>query len=581
MKGYNHAERSDYISTSALLPKTHSNIRKTSRTMTSKLSAIADHARHRSDCLPKMASKPFKMLLWALILIGIATRLSPLIDFDHRLFWQYMTEDGYLVQTVARNMALGLGMSTANGAIPTNGVQPLATFLYAGLYFISGGSKVGGIVLVTLFSVVVSAVFAYYAYKVATRIFSSLKHGRELAIISAVLWFAAPHIIRHSMNGLETGLYWAMILFTVDYYLTNISDGTQSLTFRQRLVLGLLLGLTFLARNDAVFFIGGLLLAHLLLGDDKAGGGRRHRLIDCLVAGPISLLVASPWLISNYARFGSIIPISGISESRGAHFGQNLSLIPANLFDSAFIYTPIPGSIQHTVPVILISIICVPLAVLGFWFFAARLTLSSRRFFLASLIFAAGLSIYYGLFFCAPHFLQRYLSPLSPFLWFATSATTLLLLNMLFRTFEGIHRAAFSLVLVLTLGAAAFAYSDFVRGYAKGTAQEHEQVVKWVQKNVSDLQWVGAPQSGTLGFFHDRTVNLDGKVNPDALRSILEKGDVLEYARNSKINYIADWYGMADWVKMKSDPQFANEFEVVVRDEQLNLGVLRRIKPVK
>ena len=108
----------------------------------------------------------------------------------------------------------------------------------------------------------------------------------------------------------------------------------------------------------------------------------------------------------------------------------------------------------------------------------------------------------------------------------------------------------------------------------------HRQVVKWVQGNVSELHWVGAPQTGTLGFFHDRTINLDGKVNPYALRAILEKGNVLEYVRNSEIDYIADWYGMADWVKMKSDPQFAKEFEVVVRDEQANLGVLRRVHPV-
>jgi hypothetical protein len=549
--------------------------------MNSKISAMTDHARLRSDGWPRMASKPFKILLWALILIGIAARLSPLIDFDHRLFWQYMTEDGYLVQTVARNMAIGLGMSTANGTIPTNGVQPLATFLYAALYFISGGSKLGGIVLVTLLSTFVSIVSGYYLYKVAARIFSSLKHGHELAIASTALWFTAPHIIRHSMNGLETGLYWTMILFTFNYYLARISDGSQSFELRQRLILGLLLGLTFLARNDAVFLIGSLLLAHLLTGGDKAGGGYRHRLIDCLVAGATSLLVASPWLMSNYARFGSIIPISGISESRGAHFGQNLALLPANLFDSAFIYTPVPVSIQHTAPVILISIICVPLSVLGFWFFAGKLTLSSRRFFLASLIFAAGLSTYYGLFFGAPHFLQRYFSPLIPFLWIATCATVFFLLNMLFRTFEGIHRAAFSLVLVLTFGAAAFFYTDFARGYAKGTAQEHEQVVKWIQKDVPELQWVGAPQSGTLGFFHDRTINLDGKVNPDALHAILKQGNVLEYVRNSKIDYIADWYGMAGWVKMKSDPEFANEFKVIVEDKKLNLAVLRRIEPVK
>jgi hypothetical protein len=213
-----------------------------------------------------------------LILVGVAARLFPFTDLDERLFWQYITEDGYLLQTVARNMAIGLGMSTAEGTIPTNGVQPLAAFLYAALHFISGGSKKSGIELVTLFSVLVSVGSGYFAYKVASRVFAVLRHGRELAMVSAALWFAAPHTITHSMNGLETGIYIFAILFTLNYYLAAISGDSPPFTLRQRLLLGLLMGFTFLARNDAVFFIGGLLLAHLVVGDEKAGGGIRHRL---------------------------------------------------------------------------------------------------------------------------------------------------------------------------------------------------------------------------------------------------------------------------------------------------------------
>jgi len=549
--------------------------------MITRLSSIAEQARFKSDGLPKTVSNSLKICVWVLILVGFAARLIPFVDLNERLFWQYMTEDGYLLQTVARNISIGLGMSVAEGTQHTNGVQPLATYLYAALHFIAGGSKKEGIALVTLFSVLVSVGAGYYAYKVASRVFTSIRHGRELAIVTATLWFAAPHTIRHSMNGLETGIYFFAILFTFNYYLTAISDDSRPFTLRKRLALGLLMGFTFLARNDAVFFIGGVLLAHLVVGDEKVGGGHRHRFIDSLIVGIVSLLVASPWLINNYALFGSIVPISGIAESRNAHFGQNLTGIPAQLFTSTFLFAPIPGSISRTPLVILMSITSVTLSFAGFWMFSAKLTLLSRRFFLGSLIFAVGISSYYGIFFGAPHFLARYLYPLSPLLWIATTATTFFLLNLLFRTYEGVHRIAFFIVLILTFGAATFAYTDFARGYAKGTSQAHRQVVKWVQENVPESQWVGAAQTGTLGFFHDRTINLDGKVNPIALRAILEKGNVLEYVRNSEINYIADWYGMADWVKIKSDPQFAKDFEVVIRDEQSNLGVLRRVHPAE
>ena len=35
--------------------------------------------------------------------------------------------------------------------------------------------------------------------------------------------------------------------------------------------------------------------------------------------------------------------------------------------------------------------------------------------------------------------------------------------------------------------------------------------VRWVDANVPDDVWVGARQTGTLGFFHDRTLGLDGQ----------------------------------------------------------------------
>ena len=107
----------------------------------------------------------------------------------------------------------------------------------------------------------------------------------------------------------------------------------------------------------------------------------------------------------------------------------------------------------------------------------------------------------------------------------------------------------------------------------------HKQVVDWVQTNVPAQVWVGAVQTGTLGYFHNRTINLDGKVNPEALRVLLREGHILNYVLDSKIDYIADWVGMADWVNIKGSPRFGREFEVAVKNESLNLAVLRRVEP--
>ena len=109
--------------------------------------------------------------------------------------------------------------------------------------------------------------------------------------------------------------------------------------------------------------------------------------------------------------------------------------------------------------------------------------------------------------------------------------------------------------------------------YPGVNVQGHSQVVDWVDRNVPADAWVGAVQTGTLGYWHDLTINLDGKVNPEALQARREAGHVLDYVVESEISYLADWVGIAGWVETEG---FASHFEVVVQDPIANLSVLRR-----
>ena len=105
--------------------------------------------------------------------------------------------------------------------------------------------------------------------------------------------------------------------------------------------------------------------------------------------------------------------------------------------------------------------------------------------------------------------------------------------------------------------------------------QGHAQVVRWVDENVPPAAWVGAVQTGTLGYWHDRTVNLDGKVNPEALEARRRDGHVLGYVTQSRIDYIVDWAGVAGWID-HPEGGFAEAFELVLRDPEANLSVMRR-----
>jgi hypothetical protein len=171
---------------------------------------------------------------------------------------------------------------------------------------------------------------------------------------------------------------------------------------------------------------------------------------------------------------------------------------------------------------------------------------------------AALIATYNGVFFGAGHFLSRYTAPISILCAFLTVSVAMTWLP------ARLARIAFPALLGL------LALFLDLRVYRKSHEQMHFQVVTWVEANVPPEAWVGAIQSGTVGFFHDRTINLDGKTNPDALKARYA-GQMRAYILGSPIRYLADWSGIAGWRSM-----LAPYFEVIVDDPRANLGVLKR-----
>ncbi|NJN67317.1 MAG: hypothetical protein HC884_11700 [Chloroflexaceae bacterium] len=45
----------------------------------------------------------------------------------------------------------------------------------------------------------------------------------------------------------------------------------------------------------------------------------------------------------------------------------------------------------------------------------------------------------------------------------------------------------------------------------------YREQIPLIERYVPDGDDIAAFESGTLGYFHDRTINLDGKVNPEVL----------------------------------------------------------------
>jgi hypothetical protein len=183
-----------------------------------------------------------------------------------------------------------------------------------------------------------------------------------------------------------------------------------------------------------------------------------------------------------------------------------------------------------------------------------------RAAILLGLTHAALLATYYGAFFGAAHFLSRYTAPIS-----ILAALFTMGLAMTALPGAGLRLAFLGAVALLAVGLDA-------REYRARHEHQHFQVVDWVAANVPDDVWVGAIQTGTLGFWHDRTINLDGKTNPDALKARDAHG-FEQYVIGSPIMYLADWRGIVGWAEWADPP-----FSVIVDDPAKNLGVLKRVR---
>jgi hypothetical protein len=510
----------------------------------------------------------FRIIVIVLI-AGTIYRLFPVVTGQPDLSEFFMTEDGYLMLTVARNIAIGLGMSVSDGTIATNGVQPLATFLFAIPYVLTGGDKVTSLIGIHLISALIAVGGVFVVRAFAVRVLERQDDRAVWAWLVAALWSVSPLLVRHTMNGLETGLYTLVAVLTLLQFARLLAKGDQA-GLSDRLLLGALCGLAFLSRNDAVFLVTSIFVVWALYELITRRTGIIATAARLIPPGVVSLLVSAPWLINNQIKFGSIVPISGSAQSFGSSFGQNLQLVPVKLFEYLFPMLPVPGALETNTAFVAVCIALV-LGIMG-WF----LIQSWKRGGTIRLVIAAYaihcllLALYYGLFFGAPHFISRYLSVAAPLMIIATLSVALDLFGALLKDKAG--------AAIAVSGLAGLALSMVLLGMnlrPGAVVQGHTQVVQWVEENVPDETWVGAVQTGTLGYWHDRTINLDGKVNPDALAALVNEGHVLRYVVASPIEYVVDWAGVASWAE-RTDAGFSGAFELLFHDADRNLAVLHR-----
>jgi hypothetical protein len=310
-------------------------------------------------------------------------------------------------------------------------------------------------------------------------------------------------------------------------------------TVRARVTAGGLLGLLVLARIDNALFVAVASTLWLLIGS----GTFASRLERVLVVAAAAAVVTLPWWLFNLDVGASVVPSSAREQIEFEVSGGRLALAAGTAL-RGLLNTGYPGYLSNwgTGATYVAVASLAGLAGLGValttrppivrdWAAAAVGAWRERPAALAAVLFAVVLVPTYAIFSRATHFYPRYLS-----VWGLIGAAAVSWVVARRPDALGIALRAVCVTWIvsqLALRLANNAYLD------RNPYLDHVELVNGM---VPAGERVAAFQSGTLGYFRDNVVNLDGKVNFAALQA-RRRGHLPAYLRDEAVNWLCDWEG--------------------------------------
>lgn len=217
----------------------------------------------------------------------------------------FMADDSLFYLVIGENLAAGHG-ATFNGAMPTNGFQPLwgliVSMTVAVVEMLGLGSPISEIRAVVL----VGWALLAFGLIVLQRLLRTLDVGLigQVTALTVAIGFLSGW---RSTVGSEANLVFLLLVGSL-YSVVKLTGDVPASAPRWRLrsVSGLLLGLMMLARLDTVFVAGAAVLALLIAGQ----GGPVRRLRTAVNVGGVAVIVVAPYLLWNVHEFGALSPIS-------------------------------------------------------------------------------------------------------------------------------------------------------------------------------------------------------------------------------------------------------------------------------
>jgi 4-amino-4-deoxy-L-arabinose transferase-like glycosyltransferase len=451
-------------------------------------------------------------------------------------FWLF--EDfGYSLK-IAKNIALGFG-ETFDGVIWTNGYQPLYVWLMVPAFWIFPDNVVLPVYMAETLLAACNSVTVVFLYLIVAKVTGRPWSG----IAAALIWAMNLAVARNGSLGLEAGLATMMIAATAAYVVfVDLRQGV----IRQAFALGALLGVSFLARVDAVFLVVATSLYFLLLHRSPL----KVRLRFLIIALTVFLAFIAPYCLWNVIHYGSPLPTSGqVTTHRSSllqfwHYNLSWAGLRNAIQYGPYIialmlagHTSVGGFFAYSDtwsrPIAIITVATlVGSVIISYATYAAR-----RR----EILFVAMLGAFYGFAYTIYSFqpYERYFLP-SILIWtmFATIGATALIDSI--RSRPRLRTAIATLAIVTPL--VCFGVASKAKLLDEETPSygwyDGVQVLNHI---ASPGDVVAAIQTGNTGYFYNkgRAINLDGVVNMAAYHAY-ESKTMDKYLAENNVRYMAD-----------------------------------------
>jgi len=481
----------------------------------------------QNDHTSYLDQRALPLAAFAVLFSAFAQRFFTAIIPTESLVGLCLADDAFYYLKIAQNILAGNG-ATFDGQILTNGFHPLYMAVCVAIEAIAQPYTVFA---VTIFFTLVGTINTLLIYLLGKKL------GGDLAgLFAAFFWGVSPWVYLIELMGVEAALAVCFALLSTLLW-TQIRAGEKS-GYKSWALLGLLVGLTFLARTDTGFFA-------IFLAIDVLFVHRKNlakALSRMLLAGTISLLVVGPWLIWSLLKFGTIMQDSGRalysftrldSQLAGLSFfhifkGQLSVALNDQLLPYTGFANPWAG-FAFVVAISFAGISCLffkdrfaglkagamPFVMAGFvtWGFYIFYFWNRKQWYF--LFFLAACALIFG------RILSFYINRSNKFKW------------------------VIALVLAVLLGYNWLSYSDALKasgihGWQKQYFAIAQKLKRGEYESIKPDDVLGAWNSGIYGYFSGhRVINLDGVVNPEAILAVSQKR-FLAYLQEKKIVHVID-----------------------------------------